>query len=98
MYTNTKTGIRALWIISISILFFSSCVPIKKQVYLQNRLAADSTKNEYVNNNTPSYTLQTGNNLYIQIVSMDIDLSDFFNGGVGSGGNIYYDAAIYLSS
>lgn len=98
MYTNTKIGIRALWIISISVLFFSSCVPLKKQVYLQNQLAADSTKNEYVNDNTPSYTLQTGNNLYIQVVSMESDLSDFFNGGVGSGGNIYYDAAIYLSS
>jgi len=98
MYTNTKSGIRVLWIISISVLFFSSCVPIKKQIYLQSQKEADSTDVDYMNDNTPSYTLQTGNNLYIKVVSMESDLSDFFNGGIGSGGNIYYDAAIYLSS
>lgn len=98
MYNSTKTGIKALWVIAISILFFSSCVPMKKQVYLQSQKDVDSTKTNFVNNNTPSFTLQTGNNLYVRVVSMETELSDFFNFGLGSGGNVYYDAAVYLNS
>lgn len=78
-------------------MVMASCVPIKKQVYLQTA-DSDSTKAEYVIDNTPSYTLQTGNNLYIKVFSVDDELYDFFNLGFGTAGNIYYDAAVYLNS
>jgi polysaccharide export outer membrane protein len=80
----------------ISIAFFTSCVPMKKQIYLQS--AADSAKVEFINPKLMDYTLKPGNNLYIQVISIDEDVSAFFNLGMSSSGNIYYDAAIYLNS
>lgn len=80
----------------ITIAFFTSCVPLKKQIYLQT--SEDSTRAEYINNNLINYKLQPGNNLYVQVISVDKDVTEFFNLGMGSSGNIYYDAAIYLNS
>ncbi len=79
------------------VLIMTSCVPIKKQIYLQTA-EADSTKQDYILDNTPTYTLQPGNNLYIKVFSVDDDLYDFFNLGFGTSGNVYYDAAVYLNS
>lgn len=58
----------------------------------------DTTQSHYIIDNTPSYTLQPGNNLYMRVISVNADLTDFFNQGVANSGNIYYDAAIYLNS
>jgi len=93
----SKVGIQSLWGILITLFMFSSCVPMKKQIYLQVD-DADSVQNQYLNDNTPSYTLQPGSNLYMRVVSVDQELTDFFNVGMGTSGNIYYDAAIYLTS
>ncbi len=93
----SKVGIQSLWGIIIVLFVLSSCVPMKKQIYLQVE-DADSTQSQYVNDNTPSYTLQPGNNLYMQVVSVDREVTAFFNAGMGTSGNIYYDAAVYLNS
>jgi len=69
---------------------------MKKQIYLQSQ--EDSTKTEYINTKYLDYKLQTGNNLFVQVISADQDAVEFFNAGYGSSGNIYYDAAIYLNS
>ena len=59
----------------------------------------DSAKQEYLNDRTlMDYHLKAGNNLYVKIMSANQDADDFFNPGVSSSGNIYYDAAIYLTS
>ena len=87
----------ALWVMVMIVLVMASCVPIKKQVYLQTK-EDESTQKEYILDNTPSYTLQTGNNLYIKVFSVDDELYDFFNLGFGTAGNVYYDAAVYLNS
>ncbi len=50
----------------MGILFFSSCVPMKKQIYLQT--SEDTTKSEYFNEKLIDYKLRPGNNLYIQVV------------------------------
>jgi polysaccharide export outer membrane protein len=77
---------------------FSSCVPVKKQVLMQVP-EDDSAKTEYLNDRSQAdYRLKPGNNLYIKIISASKDAEDFFNPGVSSSGNIYYDAAIYLTS
>ncbi len=59
----------------------------------------DSAKQEYLNDRTlMDYHLKPGNNLFVKIMSANQDADDFFNPGVASSGNIYYDAAIYLTS
>jgi len=77
---------------------FTSCVPIKKQIYLQTK--EDTTKTKFFSEQYLDFKLQPGNNLYVQVYSIDEELSQFFNlgGGTTAGGNIYYDAAIYLNS
>ncbi|HPE55652.1 MAG TPA: polysaccharide biosynthesis/export family protein [Bacteroidales bacterium] len=97
MHRNFRAAVRALWVMAMIVLVMASCVPIKKQVYLQTE-ESDTTKSEYILDNTPSYTLQPGNNLYIKVFSVDDELYDFFNLGFGTAGNIYYDAAVYLNS
>lgn len=82
--------------IVILIAILSSCVPMKKQIYLQT--SEDTTKTEYLNERLMDYKLRSGNNLFIQVVSLEEDVSNFFNMGYENSGNIYYDAAIYLKS
>ncbi|MCF8369879.1 MAG: polysaccharide biosynthesis/export family protein [Bacteroidales bacterium] len=96
MHYTLKAGIRASWVLLLLVIIASSCVPIKKRVYLQVD-QADSTK-KYSLDNTPSYKLQTGNNLYVRVVSVDEEVSAYFNFGMGTAGNVYYDAAVYLNS
>jgi polysaccharide export outer membrane protein len=77
-------------------IVLSSCVPMKKQIYLQ--VKEDSVKSEYINEKLMDYRLRPGNNLYIKVVSMDEDVADFFNMGLGASGNFYHDQAVYLNS
>ena len=78
------------------IVFFSSCVPIKKQIYFQ--AAEDTLKNAYPYKDFKAHKLQTANNLYVNVFSIEKESYEFFNLGYGTSGNIYYDAAIYLNS
>ena len=87
---------KALVGIVMGILLFSSCVPMKKQIYLQT--SEDTAKTEYLNEKLLEYKLRPGNNLYVQILSLTQDVSNYFNMGFGTSGNIYYDASIYLNS
>jgi len=91
-----NNNFRALVAIVMGILLFSSCVPMKKQIYLQT--SEDTAKTEYLNEKLLEYKLRPGNNLYIQVISLQDDVSSYFNMGLGTSGNIYYDAAIYLTS
>ncbi len=86
----------ALIAIIMGILFFSSCVPMKKQIYLQT--SEETSKSESINEKSLDYKLRPRNNLYVQVVSLTDEVSSYFNMGYGSSGNIYYDAAIYLTS
>jgi len=73
---------------------FSSCVPLKKQIYLQSM--QDSSKVDFVNDKYEEHRLRPGNNLHVEIRSIDRESYEFFN--LEGSGNIYYDAAIYLNS
>ncbi|MBM3434862.1 MAG: hypothetical protein FJY07_01445 [Bacteroidetes bacterium] len=96
MRKNSKTLLSTIfWTFALS-LFFSSCVPIKKQIYLQAE--GDSIKAQFAHPKYSDYKLQPGNNLYIQVFSIDEKTYGFFNMGFGSSGNMYYDAAVYLNS
>lgn len=78
------------------IIFFSSCVPIKKLIYFQ--AAEDTLKTAYPYKDFKAHKLQTANNLYVNVFSIEKESYEFFNLGYGTSGNIYYDAAIYLNS
>ena len=80
MNNKFRTYNQALIAIVIGILFFSSCVPMKKQIYLQT--SEDTAKTEYLNEKLLEYKLRPGNNLYIQVVSLQDDVSSYFNMGV----------------
>ena len=80
----------------LMIIFFSSCVPIKKQVYFQ--AAEDTLKTSYQYRDFQDHKLQIANNLYVRVFSIERESFEFFNLGYNSSGNIYYDAAIYLNS
>jgi polysaccharide export outer membrane protein len=83
--------------IAVLLWFFSSCVPIKKQIYFQ--ASQDSAKPEYIRNKTFDYKLQAGNNLYARVYSLDTKSYEFFNlGNNNQSGNVYYDAGVYLNS
>jgi polysaccharide export outer membrane protein len=89
-------GFKILTGIFFLIIALSSCVPMKKQVYLQT--SEDTAKTEYLNKQLIDYKLRPANNLYIKVISLEQDVSDFFNMGLSQSGNVYYDAAIYLNS
>ena len=43
--------------------------------------------------------MQTGNNLYARVYSMNEESSEFFNlGSSNQSSNVYYDAGVYLNS
>jgi polysaccharide biosynthesis/export protein len=84
------------WVVLVVILAFSSCVPIKKQVYLQ--YGESGAKQEYPISEDYSYHLKPGNNLHIKVFGIDTDVNDYFNLGYGAASNYYHDAAIYLNS
>ena len=98
MRNQISIFLKPLLAIGVLVFIFSSCVPVKKQVLMQVP-EDDSAKAEYLNDRTlADYHLKPGNNLYVKIISANKDADEFFNPGVTSSGNIYYDAAIYLTS
>ncbi|MCB0805587.1 MAG: polysaccharide biosynthesis/export family protein [Bacteroidales bacterium] len=96
MHLFTRDGLWALVKIAFVILVMASCVPMKKQIYMQQ--ADAEAKDTYIVDNTPQYTLQPGNNLYLRVFSIDEEQAQFFNLSASTGGNVYYDAAVYLNS
>jgi polysaccharide biosynthesis/export protein len=93
----SNRGLTRVWWALLALVFMiSSCVPVKKQVYLQ--YAGSEARQEYLIDHSSVYKLKPGNNLYIKIFSIDNELYDFFNLGFGAAGNVYYDAAVYLNS
>lgn len=79
-------------------LFFSSCVPIKKMVYLQNE---DNPIDKVFEYERVDYLLQVNDILDVQIRSMNEEANQLFSmqvqggqqavqAGVNSGGDLYY--------
>jgi polysaccharide export outer membrane protein len=94
-----KVGFRLPGLIVLMLLMYS-CVPIKDRIYFQKaEEGSDTTKQVYQIDHTPSYKLRAGNNLYVRIISLDDEATDFFNIGLGRQGALNInDAALYLSS
>lgn len=62
------------------LLVFTSCVPLKKSIYLQGEIAKDLSEIEskYLSDQNP-YLIKPNDNLYIQINSLDERTSSFLN-------------------
>ncbi|HEY9114164.1 MAG TPA: polysaccharide biosynthesis/export family protein [Bacteroidales bacterium] len=88
-----------LWLFLFS-LVLSSCVPMKKILYLQVKGSADTLSN-FINERKIDYRIQPGDNLYIRVVTLDEKTTQMLNPLAGSlntsniGGS---DANIYLTS
>jgi polysaccharide export outer membrane protein len=83
----------------VLVAVFSSCVPQKKIKYLQRQQESDSTV-FYPAKSEMNYLVQTKDNLYIRVYSLDPNASLFFNktSGTGSYNDYANDASIYLNS
>ena len=70
-------GLLLLFFI-VSVLILSSCVPLKKVMYVQTKDDKD-TMNTFILKHRPQNTVQPFDNLYINIISPDETTSRMFN-------------------
>jgi polysaccharide export outer membrane protein len=94
-YSLLKT---AAFLIVLS-LFFSSCISQKEIKYLQPSVDDAPNRSAFNNAAIADYRFNYGDNVYINIRSLDEKASDMFNSS--SGGRTtssYNDASIYLNS
>lgn len=85
-----------IWLSLIILIISSSCVPQKKMLYMRVKSDAD-TLTEFVNGREVTYKVQSGDNLYIKIVSMDETVDKVLNpmgssGGSSGGGGSYLNS------
>ncbi len=81
-------------------VFFASCVPQKKMLYLKEaQMAAENLSKEYVNDRTLDYKLQPGDNLFIRFINtVDERSVAALTGDVAARSTYTSDASIYLQS
>ena len=98
MKTYFLRSLRLIIWISLASLIFASCIPQKKMLYLQVQDEAD-TLTTFKNERKIEYLVQPGDNLYIRVVTPDVN-STFLLNPLTAGGNqnISNDASVYLNS
>ncbi|WP_430813458.1 polysaccharide biosynthesis/export family protein [Carboxylicivirga sp. RSCT41] len=75
---------KAFWFIAFTVII-SSCVPLKKSIYLQGEIAQDLEEVELqYHPEKTSYLVKPNDNLYIQINSLDERTSSFLNNERGA--------------
>jgi len=76
MPTTKFSNFKLILLLSITILMFSSCLRQQKVVLLQDK-GAKST-GFFENDKKSAYTIQSGDNLFIKIYSVDVQTNKFF--------------------
>ncbi len=99
MKTHNFFGFKFIFLVGLASLFLVSCVPQKKILYMQVKNAAD-TMSMFKNQRKINYRIQSGDNLYIRVVSMDEKTNLFLNsmGGGQYAQNVQSDVSVYLNS
>lgn len=99
MRTYSLKSFRLLIWIFLAAIIFSSCVPLKRMVYLQVKNEADTLKT-FENERKIEYKVQPGDNLYIRVVTLDEKTTLLLNplSPGGTNQNIGNDASVYLNS
>ena len=99
MRTYSLKSFRLMIWIFLAAVIFSSCVPQKKMLYLQVKNETDTLKT-FKNERKIEYKVQSGDNLYIRVVTLDEKTALLLNplspGGVNQ--NIGNDVSVYLNS
>jgi len=75
--------VRMTVVSSLILLFFSACKSNKELIYLQNLPEGETVQR--VPFSTDSYHLRPGDNLYVQVASLDPEVNQLFNPSMGSG-------------
>jgi len=88
--------------ISLFLLFFTACVPQKKIKYLQSpieeKIENTDTKS-FKNDRDLSYKIQSGDNLYIKVSSLDQKTSQLFDNNNNNNNNVLNsEMGVYLNS
>ena len=93
---SLKLGMVAL----LLAMFFASCVPYKKMLYLKDaQMVAENQSANYVNERNVDYKLQPGDNLYIRFINtIDERSAAALSGDVSGRTSAGSDASIYLHS
>ncbi len=98
MITYLLKSLRLIAWISVVSLMFSSCIPQKKMLYLQVKNETD-TLTTFKNERKIEYRVQSGDNLYIRVVTPDENSTLLLNPlSSGVTNNISNDASVYLNS
>ncbi len=84
---------RLAYTLAVS-LAFSSCISLKKSELLQPLTISDYSQ-EFVNEQSDSYHINTGDNLFLRVYSSDIKTSKFFRTDFPE---LMNDSYIYLNS
>lgn len=95
--TNTPPWLRSLFLFSSILLFFSSCIPQKETVYLQNKENQKNYTDPYseLTSVTERYILRPNDQLYIQVNTSNPKISEFFNPSRSGGGNNQQNQSLY---
>lgn len=98
MITYLLKSLRLIAWISVVSLMFSSCIPQRKMLYLQVKNETD-TLTTFKNERKIEYRVQSGDNLYIRVVTPDENSTLLLNPlSSGVTNNISNDASVYLNS
>jgi polysaccharide export outer membrane protein len=97
MKTNLLSAKSTLLFLGIltSIILISSCVPQQKIKLAQNKIKND-TLNEFILRQRPKNTVQPFDNLYIKVISPDVNTSNMFNSESMNVQNVNYNMISYL--
>lgn len=92
-------NIDLLLVPTLAILIFSlnSCIPLKKTIYLQEQSSYTQGVNSY-ENDLATYKLQPGDNLYVDVKSLDPSNLTSFDANNRSDYQIQSEMGIYLKS
>ena len=95
LFYSLSAGLKILAIL----VFFSSCISQKKIKYMQPAHEDSTNRAVFQTPAYQEYHLGVGDNLYINVRSLDQKSNDFFNkNGNDNRSSNYNDASIYLSS
>ena len=87
----------SLFLTGIILFLLSSCVTPKQIKYLQKKQEID-TVDSFKNRKTLDYKIQTHDDLYIRIFTMDEKSNSFFNRGISSASGSASNIGFYLDS
>jgi len=92
---NIKTAIKYLFFVAFLIVMFASCIPTKKQTYLQAPEDSDTIVS-FFKQQQFEYKIKSGDKLYINITSADQERLMLLS--TSSNNNQQQPSAIYLNS